>query len=283
MELAAQDPREHRSRGELWAALEPPHWIAAVTNPPGTEAWLEAEAADGSRHPALVHRRFGAGQVLYAAFDESWRWRREVADRYHARFWNQAVVALLEAPFAVRDRRVALDADALAYRPGQAATLRLRLRDERGRLVPRAEASAVLFRDGQRVATLPFLPDEAGGAFRAIAPALDPGRYEVRVQVQGLPPEQVRATTGFVVAAPDAGELAQMGANEELMRGLAAQGGGVAVREEQIDRAVASLRPLSQGRIVESDTVLWQSYGWFAAVIGLLTVEWILRKREGLL
>jgi hypothetical protein len=40
---------------------------------------------------------------------------------------------------------------------------------------------------------------------------------------------------------------------------------------------------MSQGRVVESDTALWHSYGWFSAVVLLLTVEWFLRKREGML
>ena len=39
--------------------------------------------------PGLVFRRFGAGRVLYSAFDESWRWRKGVADMHHQRDWNQ--------------------------------------------------------------------------------------------------------------------------------------------------------------------------------------------------
>ena len=34
-------------------------------------------------------RPFGAGRVYYHAFDDSWRWRYEVADLYHVKFWNQ--------------------------------------------------------------------------------------------------------------------------------------------------------------------------------------------------
>ncbi|MFT4559350.1 MAG: hypothetical protein ACI92S_004740, partial [Planctomycetaceae bacterium] len=43
------------------------------------------------------------------------------------------------------------------------------------------------------------------------------------------------------------------------------------------------LDPLSSGRVVESSMLIWQSYWWFAAMILLLAVEWILRKRAGLL
>ena len=43
------------------------------------------------------------------------------------------------------------------------------------------------------------------------------------------------------------------------------------------------LSPLSSGRVVESETLIWQSYWWFAAIVMLLTAEWVLRKRAGLL
>ena len=40
---------------------------------------------------------------------------------------------------------------------------------------------------------------------------------------------------------------------------------------------------MSEGRVIESDTVLWQSYWWFLPIVALLTIEWIIRKRAGLL
>jgi hypothetical protein len=43
------------------------------------------------------------------------------------------------------------------------------------------------------------------------------------------------------------------------------------------------LAPMTQGRIVETDTVLWQSWWWFLPIVGLLTIEWLLRKRAGML
>jgi hypothetical protein len=40
---------------------------------------------------------------------------------------------------------------------------------------------------------------------------------------------------------------------------------------------------MSRGKVIESKTVLWQSPWWFWSVILLLTGEWVLRKRWGLL
>ncbi|MEX2215653.1 MAG: PA14 domain-containing protein, partial [Phycisphaeraceae bacterium] len=80
------DPLDNAS---LWTELYPPRWIASVKVLPGAEALAEAVLGkDGERvTPAIVQRSYGAGRVLYMAFDETWRWRYEVADLYHVRFW----------------------------------------------------------------------------------------------------------------------------------------------------------------------------------------------------
>ena len=64
---------------------------------------------------------------------------------------------------------------------------------------------------------------------------------------------------------------------------LAEASGGSYVREEDIGRLPELLGPLSSGRVVESETLIWQSYWWFAAIVILVTTEWLLRKRAGLL
>ncbi len=59
--------------------------------------------------------------------------------------------------------------------------------------------------------------------------------------------------------------------------------GGQYFREENIDRLADALAPLSHGRVIESETVLWQSYWWFIPLVLILGGEWFLRKRAGML
>ena len=59
--------------------------------------------------------------------------------------------------------------------------------------------------------------------------------------------------------------------------------GGAFFREEDAGRVATLLKPLSQGKVVENEIVLWQSWWWFVPVILLFTLEWILRKQAGLL
>lgn len=272
------------TRNAVWAMLRPPHRVESLRPRPGSEVWVEAVTRGGGAAPAILARPFGAGRVLHVAFDESWRWRYEVADKHHTRFWNQLAMAMMESPFAVRDDRVSIDAGAPVHRPGDRAPLRARLRDERGRAMTGATVFAHVYREGRRIAVLPMPPDESGGgAYRAETGALDPGEHEIRLVVKGIPEEDLRAQATFAVKPRDSGELVDLAANEPLMRQIASVTRGQFVREENLDAAIAALKPMSRGRVVESETVLWQSWPWFGIVVLLLTIEWVVRKRKGML
>lgn len=268
---------------DTWRNLRPPHWISGATPLAGAETLIEAEV-DGKKVPAAVYRPFGAGKVFYHAFDDSWRWRYEVADLHHVRYWNQIANWVAELPFAVRDKFISLDAGAVTYRPGESADLRVRLRDGENKPVTNATVDAVLFREGARVATIRLAPDDnAGGLFRGKTAALEPGNYELAVESLAIQANELKARTQFKVEPRETGELTQLSLNEDLLRQMSVASGGQYLREEDLARLPDLLAPMSQGRIVESDTVLWQSYWWFLPIVLLLTIEWIIRKRVGML
>ena len=59
--------------------------------------------------------------------------------------------------------------------------------------------------------------------------------------------------------------------------------GGKFLPEEQVGQLNEILKPVSSGRIITSELVLWQSYWWFVPIFMLLAVELFLRKRAGML
>jgi len=273
---------ERELNRETWSKLPAPHWISGAKPLPGAEVLLEADAG-GERFAAAVLRPFGAGRVYYQAFDDSWRWRREVADQWHVKFWNQLANFVAEPPFAVRDKFVAIDAGAITYHPGDTADLRVRLRDGEGKPVTSATVDAVLYKEGQKAATIRLSADEGGGLFRGRTAPLEAGKYEIAVETPAIPPSQLVARTEFKVEPRESGELIHLSLNEDLLRQMAEASGGRYFREENFDRVLELLAPMTQGRVIESDTVLWQSWWWFLPIVGLLTIEWLLRKRAGML
>jgi hypothetical protein len=64
---------------------------------------------------------------------------------------------------------------------------------------------------------------------------------------------------------------------------MAQLSGGRFLREEQAATDLPSLlQAVDRRQTTVRETVLWSSWWWFGAVLGLLTVEWLLRKRQRL-
>ena len=267
----------------FWTELPAPHTLVTVAALPGSEVLLEVNV-DGQQRPAMVTRAFGAGRVLYLAFDETWRWRYKVADTWHQRIWNQLAKFVMPRPFAVSDEYVSLDTGSVRYDFGAPVDVRVRLLGLDGKPALNAAADALVWKDGRVVSTVSLNADaDVPGIYRGRFGALPEGDYEVSVRASGYSESALMARSRFVVLPPESGEMTQTAANEQLLKQMAVASGGVFLREEDMGRLPELLSPLSSGRVVESETLIWQSYWWFAMIVMLLTVEWVLRKRAGLL
>lgn len=267
----------------IWSQLPAPTTIRSAEVLPGGEVWLEAETDQGSTPlPALVTRLFGGGQVVYLATDQTWRWRYRVADRYHTKFWNQLLEAIMQPPFEVRDQYIALATGAPQYTAGQSAAIRARLRDASGRPVGDAIVEAVLKdASGETQTVLLRSVDSDRGVYEAQSPPLAAGEYEVSIRSAGYASSQAVRTSLLVVPPPDR-ETVRLALDDNLLRALSTASGGLYADESDADAVWQAIKPLSDGSIETRRLALAQSYLWFFAVLGLLTTEWWLRKKAGL-
>src|SRR5262249_7351509 len=82
---------------KVWATLPPVMWYYPVIKlKPAAEVFLvhpPDKMTDGKPMPLFAAHYYGKGYVMFAGFDETWRWRRNEADKYFYRFWSQAVYA----------------------------------------------------------------------------------------------------------------------------------------------------------------------------------------------
>ncbi len=266
-----------------WSQLPRLSWLAPVAVMPGCEALVDGH--DGQQSgPALVVRRYGAGTVLYSAFDDSWRWRFEVADLVHQKYWNQLTAFVMESPFAIHDRFVSIDTGGFMYQPGQSADLKIRLRDRQGQPVMKANAKALLYQGDTVVATVPLESgDQGGGVLRGTTGPLELGSYEVAVEADGFDESMLDVRARFVVVGNPSGELNVLSCNEKLLRQMAELSGGQYLREEDAGRLIDLLAPYADGKQESTEFVLWRSWYYFIPIVGLFTVEWLLRKRLGLM
>ena len=265
----------------IWNDLPGPRWVARSESLPGTETLLDV--VDGETVvPGLVFRRYGAGRVLYSAFDESWRWRLNVGDLHHQQYWNQIAKWIMEPPFAVQDRYIALDSGPHSYEVGETAIIKVRIIDEKLAAQPNLKVEAVIMREGRVFGVVPLENDPESLTFRGETAPLEPGDYEVRVRIAGVPEGVIKASTAFTVSSNPFGELGRLSCDELLLRQIAKESGGQYYREEDMTRLIDVLGPASDRREIIRETQLWQSYWWFVPIMLLLAAEWILRRVKGL-
>jgi uncharacterized membrane protein len=274
---------EKRELEAFWEQLPAPVSAPRIRAREGAEVWADAMATDGRESPWLVSRLFGAGRVFYLSTDQTWRWRYKVADRFHARFWNQLLHAVMQPPYSASDDYVALGTDKVEYEQGESPSVRVRLQDTSGKPVGDATVDALLIAGDRVIATVPLAVDDpARGTYRGQTAPLESGAYEVRVRASGFDSAALQATTPIWVGARDTVELNRVSLDKSALLQIVETAGGVYVHESSAEQILEQLGPLSSGSIVESDVLVWQSFYWFWAILLLLATEWWMRKRAGL-
>jgi hypothetical protein len=122
--------------------------------------------------------------------------------------------------------------------------------------------------------------DQMTGTF---AETQDPGDYAIEVTAteKGQPLGAARGR--FIVFQQDL-ELDNASADAATLESLAAMTGGRSLAPEQLPELIQSLTKNTQDLEVQQETkkTFWDTWTFFLTVVGLLTVEWYIRKRLGL-
>jgi hypothetical protein len=209
---------------------------------------------------------------------------------------------------SVQGQFVSIDSGKLVYQPGETVVIRSRLRNAQGEPATGLAVEAVVTEvalpgadgltngptagansDGSGaepkvVAVVPLEADAAiAGVYSGQINAPSGGNYRVSIVAPGLTSAALAVHSEFSVVEPDGGEMDQLSCDEPLLMKVAQTTGGQYLSEERGHELVDLLRPLSRGKIIESDTLIWQSYWWFVPIVLLLAIEWWLRKRVGLI
>jgi hypothetical protein len=292
----------------------PPLGGAALLGEPKTLATVLL--VDESGRPILVTQEFGRGRSAVAAWESTWQWAlaSDTGARLHQQFWRQLILWL-----ANRRPRAWVLADAAIYtrsalRSGeQQVHLRAGVTgtDRPGaQAIARADAELVLVRGDER-RTIPLRRE--GREWRAtLSPELvstalrEPGAYQVEFSVAGVgndrrarPPatapttraateERLTAGTGFFVD-DTALERQAPTANLPLLQAMVDAAGARAkfVTLAELPAVLRQLNATDRREIVRERvqyrTVQREPWALVWTLALVLTLEWALRKRLGLI
>jgi hypothetical protein len=291
---------------EIWKNLPGIYWDALVTRAkPAAEVLLDDPSPEKASRlgpmPVMALQSYGTGQTLYVGTDETWRWRRNVGEKYYTRLWGQVFLRLGLPRLLGASRLTQLTTERKNYVSGERVTIS-------GRLY-RSGFQPVL--DATVKGTVTISPDQSGAANGAglkqdlslQASPGKPGYYEGELVVT-TPGVYTFSTANdpssvldFRVTEPRF-EFGDTALNLALLQKMADTSGGALYREEDLYKMLEPSGPA--GRTEEGDagadkvpsglggsTVkvpspqevdLGFSPLYFALMILVATAEWILRK-----
>lgn len=261
---------------------------------PGATALLVHPTRRSPAGPLIVLAVQDAGEGRAVAFtaDTTWRWHLWAQGRQqenpHVRFWRQMVRYLAD----VRTKDKPAQPGVLArmerthLEAGQGVRLLARVQDASG-LTAAASVTASLRPEDQagagEPAALSLQPTPAEGLFEAELRPERAGRYVLRVAATD-PAGQALATDELPVTVADRRvEMERLARDEATLRGLAEQTGGLYgellalpdVIDRIIDRSRGRADAPPPARIVR----LYDFTAGFIVFTGLITTEWLLRRR----
>ena len=259
------------------------YWYSAVGRArPGSQVLLRhpTESGPHGRHPLLVTGYYPSGRTLFLALDSTWMWRYRFGDRYHGRFWRNAIRWLALGRLKSGDRRYTLDSLRARYGLDERVTLEARVLDEDFRPSDRAQQELVVEDEsGERRELDAALVPGREGVYRTSFEAGRPGLYRAWIEVGG----EAIAETEFEVLLPSR-ENADPTPDPAAMASMASLSDGRAVTLGTLEELLAELPGGEERREPISSRLddAWDTPWTLVALLLLLGSEWVLRKRNQL-
>lgn len=288
----ASDPEENE---QLWSRLPKVRWSAGVGGlARGATPLLvhPYRLAGLTKLPLLAVQRVGTGKVLWLGFEGTWRWRKEVGDKYHYRFWAQALRWLIKKQFSPSqgdprarlsvdrtkcDLGEAVEIEAYCLGPGgfplEKARVWVRIEHEGG------EAHSTGSGQAQRLA----MEAKKGGwgIYRATFKPTEPGKYTVRPIVSVYGDEPLGSEVTFTAVRPDL-EKKFLAQDVNTLSAIAQASGGEYLRIQESGRLPLLLAAKVERRVLTAERSPCRHWAYYSALALILGAAWLIRKRSGL-
>jgi uncharacterized membrane protein len=278
------DPKINEETWRKLPALTGINQVRAVRG----ESLLTAGGDAGSA-PLLAIGRFGKGRTLALMTDDAWRWNfiavgNKETPQNHLKLMRQAVRWLAQEPSfeQVQLRPIPVS------QPGEKVPIKLRvLKDD---FTPTREASVqlrVFSPEGEPILVSAAPAGEEGEYSGEFTPTRE-GTYRVEAEASLGGKALGKDRTSFT-AAYSYGEADDGRPRFDLLKQIAETSKGEYLpiadwNEKALEKIAARLEAIAPSEIVEQrQTRLWSNLWPFAILLGLLSVEWWMRRKWGLI
>lgn len=275
---------ETEENDRIWSRVAPLDHLPPLTSAkPGATvlATLSDTTGGAQRYPMVAWQRYGTGKCLSIATDRLWRLRFKTGDKYHWRVWSQSIQFLTLSRLMGEHKRIRLETDRSIYKTGEQVRLYAHVLDED--FEPMVQTSfdiTVNGVDGNIVSERVSLqPDRTSpGLYEGYFTATIPGRYRLEANEDD---KEVSNTTEFQVASVNK-ELTDINMRLEGLKRVAQLTGGKCLTAKDLSNLDSLLNKEPIKTEVRSERSLWDNGLVASLLVGLLGMEWLLRRRHDL-
>ena len=270
---------------KAWNELPPISVSQVLTNvKPGASVLLEARRVEGGAQvaPLLVQQRYGRGQTLALTASDTWRWRMRMDSKNnaHETFWRQMLRYLVSGT----PNQIQIGTEKEVYSLDDNVNIVADIRDKKFNPVPDAQATARVTKPSGLVVDVPlkFTTLNSVNTYAGEFKADELGQHKIElVGNSAILGGALNARSNMLVSDLNR-EYYSAAQNSDLLKRISAETGGKyytpAEAQSLLDDLIYRQTPYSE-RVTKD---LWDMPVNFLLIIGLLSAEWFLRKREGL-
>ncbi len=269
--------------------------VTADGSPGSVEAAIQQLANQKTfeaENSLITTMRAGLGKVVMMNFDQTWRFRYGVGDTYHHRFWGQLTRWGAGENLRSGGEQVRLGTDRLSYTPSDAIQIKAKVLDDSRKPVTDADVYANVFLGEKRITRqkMSYRTDSSGIYETTVSGLSEEGEYTVKVEgaeiedaIAAAPegPQEI-ATEIVVVKTRNPVELAELTADRDFLNRATSMTNGQIAELWNLDSLLNAFGAPKETLTERRNVTLWDKWPLLVLFLGLLTTEWVLRRRTGL-
>ncbi len=231
--------------------------------------------------PLITRMRYGSGQSIYVATDDLWRWRFARGDFYYQQGWTQLIRLAARSRIATSSDAAQLTVSHRRLPQGQDAVVTLHVRDALfvTRKKNRIRMVAQRVEDDRVVSQFDLL--RQGEVYRGIFRAPEGRLKHVRLRPADISLFGPKVEAYLQVVHQNDEQQNPAPDHEKLIQ-LANATGGQVIALDQLATLAAAVPNRARHTPDDRRTPLGQSYPALLGFLVLITLEWMIRKLNGL-
>jgi hypothetical protein len=254
-----------------------PHPLATVLAEHPRDRCIDARTPQ----PLIAVRRYGKGEVVYFAFNETWRLRKLFGEKYYSQFWGQIIYRMGLSRALGSQKRFRVETDRQVYQAGQKVRVTVEGYNRNyepldlpsgslsGRVIAQASGQS---KASQTLISIPLSRDKV--IYETSVPVFTSGLHRLMVK-DPITLDEIETT--FKVS-PTTAEGRSAVRDVAMQQALAENTGGKSYELHQVASLADDVRDRSVEEYSNRRLPLWNT--WLVLLLGLTLMlgEWLTRK-----